>query len=1164
MSTTLRTSRTPYGSAPSFARLATLAAICVLGPGRLASGQAQIRDFTRPFVTLQTGGHHAPVRALAFSEDGRWLYSGGLDKLVLVSDLDDPRPGLARTIRPPQWRGLRGSIYAIAVGPDDPQGRRLVALAGDGVLRGEIGLYRDPSPTGPATGDRVATLPPFDPARPDSTGHARAVTGLAFLEGGSRLVSCGADGRVLLWNVEARRVSTVLTEAGPSPANALTLDGRGRRLAVGFGDGRVVVWDLAAGVVRAEGGPWRAEGGDSRDPEGAAINALDLSPDGRWLVIGRENGRLVRVECPFLTNPVLLPRGGLGRGPVEALAISPDGRRVAVALVRSRWTDPTTPPRVDSEVRVLRLFDGSALPPTYGVDPIDYARSETPAGASDGPSLLLDDRARALAYDPDGRRIVVAGGSGQAIQIVVPNRPVVRLRGEGSSVRRVAFHRDGGSILLTRPRVDLGGDQSEILGFELATRRVRVAAPAEAAPKSSIGDWQVTPLGAYSLDVSSAAAGRRFRVELDPARFGRWWDYAFIPGRAEAGHPVDTLAVASEGGVVVHNLETTARTRVFSGHTGGILSLAPSPDGRWLVTGSDDQTARLWSLQGCDRPPPLGATFAAPDAQGRRVVSAVDPLGFAEAMGLQVGDALEVLAVVGVARPIEEVIGQLDEVEPGDEIAIGVRRAGEFVPLTTTRRDAPALSLFVTANRDWVAWMPEGYYDTLLAGDRDALGWHRNGPLSVAADGSITLEPTDRFEAETFEADLRRPEILDRLIATGDRAQALALVPANAFDPGALAESAAPPTLQLLAPADRPAVGPLRVVGGELVVAVRAETDPASPLRSLTVAVDGRTVVPPLVLDPPAPGRVDREFRVPLLAGRQRISVLAENSSGRRRRLRLDVEAVVEPAQTPRLAVLTLAAGGPFAGPGVPPIRFADADALDLAEFLTAPDGRPRFDRVEPLAPIEGLSASASAILGAFASPALADLGAGDSAFVSVEAHILGIGTDRVVLGNDSTAEGPTGRVLANALGDTLIALAGRGCRVVLLIDGEHEPSPGGPFPRLAEWARELSRGGVIVLLASEVGPSRRLAVEGRGVFAHAVITSAEARSQSRPTLDPDSPMTLDDFRVVVLDRVAELSARRQFAACLIPETISPTFPIFEPAAEIDATPDPSVPPLRH
>ena len=37
-------------------------------------------------------------------------------------------------------------------------------------------------------------------------------------------------------------------------------------------------------------------------------------------------------------------------------------------------------------------------------------------------------------------------------------------------------------------------------------------------------------------------------------------------------------------------------SRVLSGHTGLISSVALTPDGKWALTGSRDNTARLWDL----------------------------------------------------------------------------------------------------------------------------------------------------------------------------------------------------------------------------------------------------------------------------------------------------------------------------------------------------------------------------------------------------------------------------------------------------------------------------------------------------------------------------------------------------------------------------------------
>ena len=80
-----------------------------------------------------------------------------------------------------------------------------------------------------------------------------------------------------------------------------------------------------------------------------------------------------------------------------------------------------------------------------------------------------------------------------------------------------------------------------------------------------------------------------------------------LKGHAKA---IKCVAISPDGRwLVTGSVDDTARlwdlksknpaagSRVFKGHTDFISCVAISPDSRWLVTGSGDNTARLWDLK---------------------------------------------------------------------------------------------------------------------------------------------------------------------------------------------------------------------------------------------------------------------------------------------------------------------------------------------------------------------------------------------------------------------------------------------------------------------------------------------------------------------------------------------------------------------------------------
>jgi len=71
--------------------------------------------------------------------------------------------------------------------------------------------------------------------------------------------------------------------------------------------------------------------------------------------------------------------------------------------------------------------------------------------------------------------------------------------------------------------------------------------------------------------------------------------------------------------VKVWDSHTGKLVRSFRGHTGVVTSIAFSPDGRWLVSGSRDHTVKVWDLKELDEVPGrqrVRLTEKVPSSQG--------------------------------------------------------------------------------------------------------------------------------------------------------------------------------------------------------------------------------------------------------------------------------------------------------------------------------------------------------------------------------------------------------------------------------------------------------------------------------------------------------------------------------------------------------------------
>jgi WD40 repeat protein len=222
---------------------------------------------------------------------------------------------------------------------------------------------------------------------------------------------------------------------------------------------------------------------------------------------------------------------------------------------------------------------------------------------------------RGIAYMPGGRLLVVGGENG-FLALVEPGsgRLVARLPGHQGTVLTPSFSADGRLMAILS-----GGDTIQVWSLRSGRPRGR---PRRYMTSSSPTDVSLSP------DGRTLALTSELGVEiLDAATFR---PRLTLPGtetvRARASFTPDGRFVvggSSEGWARLWSTETwRPATRLLAGHTGEVLWQSTSPDGRTLATGSTDGTIRLFDLR---TQQPLGAPL--PGLPNRPVAPQFTPDG---------------------------------------------------------------------------------------------------------------------------------------------------------------------------------------------------------------------------------------------------------------------------------------------------------------------------------------------------------------------------------------------------------------------------------------------------------------------------------------------------------------------------------------------------------
>lgn len=340
-----------------------------LGPGEVKLWDAATGRELRSFV-----GHKARVATVAFSHDGKRLFSGSHDGTIKLWDVES-----GEEIR--TFAGHKFIVGRIALSPD---GRKLVSSSRDKSAR-----VWDVE-----TGEELLSF----------TGHESAVNCAVFSPTGDHIASGGMDRTIRLWNVaDGRELATFSGHDQSILDIAFSPDGK--QLASGDYDKSIKIWQTSH-----EPGTLRLAGHSSR------VDSVAVTPDGKQIVSGggdyTDYGEAGDVTVwNASTGHAVREYKNYGR----VVALSPDGKHVvsgSYAGALKLW-DLSTVKSVVSLGRHKGLHAAAFSSDGRRIATGSFERSVKIWNAETGReerTLTHTQAVHCVAFSPDGRKVIAGGG----------------------------------------------------------------------------------------------------------------------------------------------------------------------------------------------------------------------------------------------------------------------------------------------------------------------------------------------------------------------------------------------------------------------------------------------------------------------------------------------------------------------------------------------------------------------------------------------------------------------------------------------------------------------------------------------------------------------------------------------------------------------------------
>ena len=420
--------------------------------------------------------------------------------------------------------------------------------------------------------------------------HNREINQLVFSPGGDRLASCSGDFAIRMFDFDVVLQSRDF-EGHEGPVWTAGFSPDATRLISASADKTVKVWQRATGAVLFT----------IKDHTAPVTIAL-FSPDGKLIASGGGD-KVVRIFDAGTGKPLRVCAGH--QGTITFLDFSPDSKRIvscgADRLIKI-WDSDTAKP-------IVSITDNPSIVAAVAFHP----EGKQIAVANIDQTIRLYDAAGKLqhswnahgiavngvAYSPNGQWLASCGADNAVIvwPLATPGANRIPLTGHDKPVSMVAFRND--SVHL----VSCGADQL------IKLWKIEGNAAKEVQTFRGHKDW-VTSV-AFSKDgfhVVSASVDRKLKI----------WEITSreLPLLAEHLSAVWTVAISPNGEIIatgsvdrtikLWNRKTGEEIATLTGHTGAVMALVFTPDGKNLISAgnggpdlmnkNNGDAIRLWEI----------------------------------------------------------------------------------------------------------------------------------------------------------------------------------------------------------------------------------------------------------------------------------------------------------------------------------------------------------------------------------------------------------------------------------------------------------------------------------------------------------------------------------------------------------------------------------------